>query len=71
VGLSQEVVVKEIDIIDGTITVEHLGVTDKALREGGRFELGANEESQAENYDDDDSIVTLLKSDIVDMRRIR
>ncbi|KAI9283985.1 hypothetical protein BC943DRAFT_89375 [Umbelopsis sp. AD052] len=67
----REVVVKEIDIIDGTITVEHLGVTDKALREGGRFELGANEETEAENYDDDDSIVTLLKSDIVDMRRIR
>ncbi|KAH8554352.1 hypothetical protein BGW37DRAFT_484424 [Umbelopsis sp. PMI_123] len=67
----REVVVKEIDIIDGTITVEHLGLTDKALREGGRFELGANDETESENYNDDDSIVTLLKSDIVDMRRIR
>lgn len=73
---SQEVVVKEIDIIDGTITVEHLGLTDTALREGGRFEVDARNEGgdhsmEAEHYVDDDSIVTLLKSDIVDMRRIR
>lgn len=71
----REVVVKDIDIVDGTITVEHLGLTDKALREGGRFELDAHNQDddwvEAEPYNDDDAIVTLLKSDIVDMRRIR
>jgi hypothetical protein len=64
-------VVKEFDIVDGTITVEHLGLTDKALRQGGRFELDRDQEQAKEPEEDDDSIVTLLKTDIVDMRRIR
>ncbi|KAM3580003.1 hypothetical protein VKS41_007722 [Umbelopsis sp. WA50703] len=67
----REVVVKEFDIVDGTITVEHLGLTDKALRQGGRFELDRDQEQAKEPEEDDDSIVTLLKTDIVDMRRIR
>ncbi|KAJ2958569.1 hypothetical protein NQZ79_g5883 [Umbelopsis isabellina] len=67
----REVVVKDFDIVDGTITVEHLGLTDKALRQGGRFELDSDREQARDLDDDDDSIVTLLKTDIVDMRRIR
>ncbi|KAG2178968.1 hypothetical protein INT43_001815 [Umbelopsis isabellina] len=69
----KEVVVKDFDIVDGTITVEHLGLTDKALRQGGRFELDSDREQtrDVDVDDDDDSIVTLLKTDIVDMRRIR
>lgn len=63
--------VKDFDIVDGTITVEHLGLTDKALRQGGRFELDSDREQARDLEEDDDSIVTLLKTDIVDMRRIR
>ena len=69
----QEVVVKDVDIIDETITVEHLGLTDNALRQGGRFEIDSQESDHddTKEYDYDDAIVTLQKNDIVDMRRIR